>query len=225
VITIGHSVDGRPIKAFVIGDPRRPRPVLVVGCIHGDETAGIAVARRLVGQPATASTAFWIVPDLNPDGVALDTRQNAHGVDLNRNFPFRWLPLHARGEAQYQGPRPLSEPESRAIYNLITRLSPRLSIWFHQPLGVTDLSGGDPRVERQFARLAGLPVRQLVRYPGSATSWEDHAFPAATAFVVELPPGHLSQAATRGYADAVRALTAAATPTTKGLAAGVPARP
>jgi murein peptide amidase A len=59
-----------------------------------------------------------------------------------------------------------------------------------------DLSGGDRQVERRYARLAGLPVLRLPRYPGSATSWQNRYFPAATAFVVELPWGRPPSAPT-----------------------------
>jgi murein peptide amidase A len=59
---------------------------VVVGCIHGNETAGIAIANALE-RLSPRDLDLWIVADLNPDGAAADTRQNAHGVDLNRNFP------------------------------------------------------------------------------------------------------------------------------------------
>jgi protein MpaA len=203
VTTIGHSVGHRAIRMVVIGDPRTPNPTLVVGCVHGNERAGIAIARRLAAGPAPRGTALWIIPDLNPDGVAAGTRQNAHGVDLNRNFPYRWRASRAAGDPQYGGPRPLSEPESVLLHALVVRVAPRLSIWFHQPLGATDRSGGDVRVERRFAALSGLPLRQLTRYPGSATTWQDHAYPNATAFVAELPAGRLARAAVSHYAGAV----------------------
>lgn len=208
--TIGYSVDHRAIRLIVIGDPRAPQRTLVVGCIHGNETAGIAVARRLTSGPLPAKSALWIIPDLNPDGVAAGTRQNAHGVDLNRNFPYRWRRQYAPGDLQYAGPRALSEPESRLAHALILRLRPSLTIWFHQPEGLTDRSGGDVRLERRFAELSGLPLHQLTRYRGSATSWQNHRFPHSTAFVVELPPGRPSKAEIGRYAHAVLSVARAA---------------
>ena len=75
-----------------------------------------------------------------------------------------------------------------------------------------DLSGGDPAIERQFAGLVGLPVRRLERYPGSVVSWENELLPGSTAFVVELPPGSLTNAAITRYTNAVLALANRATP-------------
>jgi protein MpaA len=201
--TISYSVGHRQIEAVQVGGAAATHPLLVVGCIHGNEPAGIAVARWLIAHPGAHGPGIWVVPDLNPDGVAAGTRQNAHGVDLNRNFPFRWAPLHAPGDLFYQGPRPLSEPESRAAYRLIRQLRPGVTIWFHQHQNLVDLTGGDPRIERRFAALVGLPVAHLTRYGGSAAVWANHAVPAGTSFVVELPAGSLSAAETVRYARAV----------------------
>jgi protein MpaA len=83
---------------------------------------------------------------------------------------------------------------------------PQTTIWFHQHATLVDLSGGDPRVERRFARLVGLPAVELTRYPGSAASWSNSLLPGTTAFVVELPAGSLSPAAVTRYVSAVYAL-------------------
>jgi murein peptide amidase A len=181
---IGRSLQGRPIAATLAGSPDAPLRVLVVGCVHGDEAAGIRVARRLIAGPAPRRVALWVVPTLNPDGLAAGTRGNARGVDLNRNFPFDWQPLDG---LEFSGTGPLSEPESRAAARLTRRLRPDLTIWFHQPFGLVDRSGGDPAVERRYAQLTGLPLGRIPRPPGSASSWQNRVLPAGTAFVVELP--------------------------------------
>jgi murein peptide amidase A len=199
-VTLGRSVDGRRIIAVESGDFDASQRVLVVGCIHGSETAGIAVAKRLADASPPRELDLWILPDLNPDGLAASTRGNAHGVDLNRNFPFRWRPLTG---LFYAGPRPLSEPESRLAYRLIQRVRPQIAIWFHQHLRLVDESGGNASIERRFASLVNLPLLRLTRYPGSAVGWQNHAFPGATAFVVELPSGPPSVAAVARYARAV----------------------
>jgi len=202
---LGYSVQHRPIIAIEIGDPDSPADALIVGCIDGNEPAGIAIATTLADSPPPAGTNLWIIPDLNPDGVAAGTLGNSHGVRLNRNFPSQWQPLGPPGSANYAGPGPLSEPESRIAAALVRRLRPRLTIYYHQPLTVVDDSEGPRAIERRYARLTGLPRRPLTDYPGSAVSWQD-ALLGPTAFVVELPPGPLSPASVRRYTGAIDAV-------------------
>ena len=205
-VQIGRSVEGRPLRAVELGDRHGRRKVLVVGCVHGDECAGVAIVDALERLRPSAGVDLWLIRDLNPDGATADTRQNAHGVDLNRNFPWGWRPLTGVYDS---GPRPLSEPESRSAERLILRVRPQISIWFHQHEGVVDASGGDVAVERRFSRLVGLPLRRLAREPGSAVGWENHRLRGGTAFVVELRAGRLSARSALRFARAVFALAAA----------------
>jgi murein peptide amidase A len=204
----GHSVLGRPITARRLGRAGDGPSVLVIGAIHGNERAGIAIVQRLEHDTASRDVSLWVLPDLNPDGAHANTRGNAHGVDLNRTFAWRWRPRTAPGTTFYAGPGPLSEPESRFARLLISRLRPDITIWFHQSETAVDSSGGSTAIEARFARRVALPLRRLIRYPGSATTWQTHRFPKSTAFVVELPPGTLSANAARAYARAVLALAA-----------------
>jgi len=187
-LVLGYSVKHRPIVAEQIGDPDSPRRVLVVGCIHGNEPAGIAIARALASVAIPAELDLWIVPDLNPDGLSSAIRGNARGVDLNRNFPYRWRPLGPRRGRQYAGPRALSEPETRLAATLLQKLRPSLGIWYHQALDVVDSSQGPRQSEQRYAADTGMPLNGLPDYPGSAVGYEDHLF-GPTAFAVELPPG------------------------------------
>ena len=202
----GHSVLGTAITARRLGNEGDGPAVLVIGAIHGNERAGIAIARRLAHDAGSRHVRLWVVPNLNPDGARANTRGNAHGVDLNRNFAWRWQPRTAPGTTFYAGPRPLSEPESRFARRLIARLRPDITIWFHQYETAVDSSGGSTTIEARFARRVALPLRKMIRYPGSATTWQTHRFPKATAFVVELPPGTLGARATRAYARTVLAI-------------------
>lgn len=209
---LGHSVQGRPIPVVEVGAAHADTAVLVVGCIHGNETAGIAVARALEHAKPPAGVAFWIVPDLNPDAVAAGTRQNAHGVDLNRNFPTGWRRQTGVFDS---GPRPLSEPESSFAQGLILRVRPVVTIWFHQHENLVDASTGNTALERRFATVAGLPIGVLPRYGGSVVRWESHSFPGTTPFVVELPAGRLSPARVTRMVRAILAVAQAAVPAIK----------
>ena len=203
--TFGYSVRGWPLMVTEIGNPASAHRVLIVGSIHGNELAGDQIATALKAAAPRADADLWIVRELNPDGAAAATRQNADGVDLNRNFPFQWRPLDPRGSFDYAGTHALSEPESAAAALLITRIRPTLAIWFHQHLAVVDDSQGPINVERRFSALVGLPLVRLADYPGSVTGWQDSMF-GPTAFVVELPPGQLAPGPAQRYVNAIEAV-------------------
>jgi murein peptide amidase A len=202
----GRSVEGRQLEAVRVGDPLAPRRVLVVGAVHGDEPGGRRVTRALLRRRPPAGVQWWIVRDLNPDGSSRGTRTNAHGVDLNRNFPHRWR-SGPRGR-YWPGRRAASEPETRWAMRLVRRIRPHAAVWLHQPYGITVPSAGsDRRLVRRYARVSGLPVRRLPRYRGTAAGWENKVIPGGGAFVVELHAGRPSSDTVRRHVRAVRGIS------------------
>jgi protein MpaA len=209
-VRVGHSAGGRPIVVSASGDPAARRRVLVVGCIHGTECAGIAVARRVLRGCPPGGADIWSLPDLDPDGRSAGTRLNGHGVDLNRNFPAGWREIGRPGDLEYSGPRPFSEPETRAARAVIRAARPQLTVWFHQQAeALVRAWGPSVPAARRYARLVGLPFRRM-RWPaGTAPHWQNTAFPGTASFVVELAPGPLSAAAARRHAHGIRVLASA----------------
>ena len=204
-ITFGDSAGGMKLRAVRLGDPDARRKALVVGSIHGDESEGHEIVRRLRrSHRNTPAVQLWVVTSVNPDGVQAGTRRNARGVDLNRNFSYRWRGGVPPSSGYYPGPHPFSEPESRAVRRLARRIKPRVTIWYHQPWGqVLAPCRGPARKQKRYARLANLPLKRCrgQRLRGTATSWQNHRLPG-TAFVVELPGGELPSSAARRHARA-----------------------
>ncbi|HEX7293112.1 MAG TPA: M14 family zinc carboxypeptidase [Solirubrobacterales bacterium] len=195
----GRSAEGRPIGLLQRGDPTIDGEVLVFGCVHGDECGAREIQPLAPGSgcPDPASDVY-IVPNLNPDGLALGTRLNGRGVDLNRNFPVAWKSIGRRGGPQHSGPRPLSEPETRLATRIVERLRPEVTIWFHQHYARKPLVrawGQSIPAARRYARLAKLPFRRLPWLAGTAPHWQTRRFPSTASFVVEMPRGELSDRA------------------------------
>ena len=170
---VGTSVRGLPMTVIHRTTEGATRRVLVIGSIHGDEQAGMRVVRALrdrVDLPDQLD--LWLAPTVNPDGTAADRRTNAHGVDLNRNFPYNWH-TSSRGET-WSGPRPLSEPESVALRDLVRRVDPWLVITFHQPLFGVGVNDKGYRTVRAIAEGMRLPLEDYVcsgACYGTFTQW------------------------------------------------------
>ena len=174
-IEFGRSVQNRPLTFIRRGNPNGIR-VLVVGVIHGDETAGLAVTDLLKKMDVPANVDLWILPELNPDGIFLKTRQNANKVDLNRNFPVRWKPLGEVGFWQWAGTGPATEPEVLAMMKLGKVIQPQFNVWYHQDyFRISPGIGRDGDIRERYAILVDLPLLKIAggTYSGTATMWAD----------------------------------------------------
>lgn len=155
-IVIGVSVQGRPLEAVTLG--AGDRRIYVVGSIHGDERPAVENSIRLVeivGSLISDDVTLRWVLDANPDGAAANSRTNARGVDLNRNWPtdHQASPDH--------GPRSLSEPETVALSDDIERFSPDVVVVLHADRGgpFANYDGDGQGLARAFATGASLDRR------------------------------------------------------------------
>ncbi|MGH3334204.1 MAG: M14 family zinc carboxypeptidase [Nocardioides sp.] len=175
VRVIGESVRGRKIRAYHLGQPGKQKVVLI-STMHGNEPATRQILDALRNGPPIRGLNLWVVPTYNPDGLARRTRKNAHGVDLNRNYPYRWADLDGNYES---GPRPASEPETRAMMRFLRDVRPSRILSFHQPLYGVDTDTKLPRFARRTARKLNLPAKVFdcggVCH-GTMTMWFNHRF-------------------------------------------------
>jgi predicted deacylase len=180
---IGHSVRGRTITAWHLGEPGKPK-VLLISTMHGNENAPSQILRSLRDRRPIRGVDLWVVPTYNPDGLARGTRKNAHGVDLNRNYPFRWADLDGDYES---GAGPGSEPETRAMMRFLRDIRPRWILSFHQPLYGVDTDTKSQRFARRVARHLDLPRKSFTCggvCHGTMTGWFNSHF-GGTALTVE----------------------------------------
>jgi murein peptide amidase A len=173
--TIANSREGRPIRARRIGDGLRR--VLVLGQIHGNEPEGKEAAKQLpdrfTEKGVGATTTLVYIEDLNPDGSAAGTRENANGIDLNRNFPARNF-----AASKAHGPSPASEPETCALVGVLENFQPELVIALHSHSKTKGINYDGPAKldAQQFYDLSGLDVVEnsdlsADGHPGSLGQW------------------------------------------------------
>ena len=124
VSEIGRSLQGRPIRAVTFGNG--PVTVLLWSQMHGDEsTATMSLADIIswmassggdhteLKQRLASRLKIVMVPMLNPDGSEIFQRENAVGIDINRDA------------------RSLATPEARALKALRDSIQPQFGFNLH----------------------------------------------------------------------------------------------
>jgi len=170
---LGTSVQKRPIMCLELGDGSDV--TLIMATIHGDEAAGTPLVRRLSWYlrehpELLDGRKVVLMAVANPDGLVNDTRYNARGVDLNRNFEAA-----NRINTKQTGLLPLSEPEAVIIKQLIQTYKPDRIVSIHQRSennpACIDYDGPASMLAKQMANYCELPINRLGAQQGSLGSY------------------------------------------------------
>lgn len=185
-LELARSVEGRSVRVVELG--RGPRWIAVIGGIHQGNEANTTVLVNLLLDHFRANLdlipdgiGLAFIPDLNPDGTAAGTRENANGVDLNRNWDADWQPdsygpygLVVGGG----GTEPFSEPETRALERYLVARPFLAAIFYHSRGGLVVAGHGDDGISAELARVIALAAQYLyltewTAYPlsGQATDY------------------------------------------------------
>lgn len=195
-----RTIKARPLayKIYPPLDNRKPRgKILLMGGIHGDEYSAISIMFKWMDKLNRYHSGLFhwkVVPLLNPDGLlhsAKAQRQNANGVDLNRNFPSAdwdelaqdyWINRTKKNPRRYPGEKAMSEIEIQWFVETIDTFKPDVIVAIHAPHRLVDYDG--PRFGP--SKLGSLQLRQLGTYPGSLGNYAgvDLTIPIIT---IELP--------------------------------------
>ncbi len=163
------SAGQNPVNLVILGNPVLPKLVLIGG-VHGDEPEGVEFLEDFIkcaeGIAETFKATVLAIPCLNPDGFKKNERVNAHGVDLNRNFPSEdWTP-HISAPRYHPGPRPKSEPETAALVKLLLMEKPFLVVHVHSYIPQMNYTGEISKKWAQaMARDFGYPITDNIGYP------------------------------------------------------------
>ena len=186
----GTSVENRPIESLVLG--RGDDVIFVIASIHGNENVGTPLILQLTEylyqhQNLLKGRKVVLLPVANPDGVFYNSRFNARGVDLNRNFSAD----NRRNNEQF-GQAGLSEPEARIIGELIETHNPDRIVTIHQiskGTGCIDYDGPGKELAEHMGQYCPLAVKKIGAQPGSLGSYAGETLDIAI-ITVELPREH-----------------------------------
>jgi protein MpaA len=146
--------------------------ILIIGVFHGDEPQGKHLIEEYINSTEQQNNLLFI-PCLNPDGMDVNNRTNANGVDLNRNFPTKnWGKNEGENAtcddcttAYFGGTSPASEIETQFVINIIEKYSPKLILTIHAPYKVVNYDGPAKEIAEKISKIIEYPTEGSIGYP------------------------------------------------------------
>ena len=190
----GTSVAGIPLEYF--GGEGDVELVIFAG-IHGEEPETTALLSKALRSVSKIHESVAVILAANPDGLIDGTRGNRNGIELNRNFPasnwsselvkHEWKYKHGQEIPLSTGSAPGSEPEIVALVDLMGKLTPKIGLAIHAPLGCVN-ERGDSKLGAWLAKESKMPIVKDLGYatPGSFGSWASEN--GIYELTYELPP-------------------------------------
>lgn len=186
-LILGKTIKGKEIKGYFFGDENSFNKTIIIGGIHGVEPQSKEICDLYISEiknkPFPKDCFLVLIPCINPDGIEANTRGNANGVDLNRNFPstsWQSLPL-GNNKAYYPGIKAASEVETQIIVNLLNKYNFKKIIAIHTNHTIQfpnpPMVNYDGEESRELAEKIGAATALIAKgdigypTPGSLGAW------------------------------------------------------
>lgn len=168
VIKKTYSKNNNEIVLMEQSEDNFDKTILIIGVVHGDEPQGKFLIENYLKNHIKNKNRLLFIPCLNPDGLLNNTRQNANGVDLNRNFPTQNWEL-AKEKEYFGGENPSSEIETKFVVEIFEELQPDVILTLHAPYKVVNYDGPAKEVAEKISEIISYPVQSDIGYstPGS----------------------------------------------------------
>lgn len=141
------------------------KTILIIGVFHGEEPQGKFLIDEYLSTSAENKNNLLFIPCLNPDGMAINKRQNANGIDLNRNFPTKnWAKVDKTSE-YYGGENFASEIETKFVMETLAEFSPDIILTLHAPYKVVNYDGLAKEIADEISKIIGYTTSNDIGYP------------------------------------------------------------
>lgn len=165
IIKIAKTVEGNEIKLIKQQGKQQGKTVLIIGVFHGEEPQGeFLINEYLKTDLSEIKNTLYFIPCLNPDGKSVNKRQNANGVDLNRNFPTNnWR--RTENPEYFGGTMAGSEEETKFMIEVLNDYKFDAILSIHAPFKIVNYDGPAENLANKISSLTGYPVQADIGYP------------------------------------------------------------
>lgn len=153
------------IELIGVGSETYDKTILIIGAVHGDEPQGKFLIENYLLTEHKTKNRLLFIPCLNPDGVALNTRQNASEIDVNRNFPTKNWHREPFASEYFGGESAASENETKFVIDVIANYNLDAILAFHAPFKVVNYDGPAHDLAEKISEFIGYPVQSDIGYP------------------------------------------------------------
>ena len=159
------TIKNNKIELFETTNTDYKKTVLIIGVFHGEEPQGeYLINKFLETNLSEIKNKLLVIPCLNPDGKSINRRQNANGIDLNRNFPTtNWKKTD--NADYFGGNEPASEIETKFMIEVLNNYKINAILSIHAPFKIVNYDGPAKEIAEKISKITGYPVQADIGYP------------------------------------------------------------
>ena len=164
-----NSIEKNEINLINFSGEENSLKILFLGVTHGEEPQGKFLIEKFIEEIDKNNLQFknnlFFIPCLNPDGLNKNQRGNANNVDLNRNFNTKNFEVTTFDDDTTSGTKPLSEPESQFLANIVEKYNFDIILSFHAPFAIVNYDGPAKNFAEKISEITSYPVQASIGYP------------------------------------------------------------